>query len=155
MGNNKLNLLTIWWTDAYILNTNCSKFLFNKFNNYYHITATPFFMYIILLLNKKHVNSLAFSNLDMATLPEFKSVYYSLQTFFFDYKILIHIKYLTNLYSSSLVYNGNLWLEREVKEMNLINFIQLPDTRKLLSNYTYNTDLIYTNYNTVLNEVLV
>ena len=39
--------------------------------------------------------------------------------------------------------------------MNLINFIQLPDTRKLLSNYTYNTDLIYTNYNTVLNEVLV
>jgi NADH:ubiquinone oxidoreductase subunit C len=155
VGNNKAKLLTIWWVDAYILNVNSNKFLYNKFNNYYHITATPFFFYILLLLNKKHVNSLSFSNLDIAVATDLKSVYHSLQTFFFDYKILVYLKYTTNLYSSSTIYSGNLWLERETKEMNNINFIQLPDTRKLLSNYTYNNELIYTNYNGILNEVLV
>ena len=155
MGNNKLNLVTTWWVDAYILNTNFNKFLYNKINNYHYISITPNFLYIYLLLNKKHINTLMFNNLDTAIIKNLKLAYYSLQTFFFDYKILVHIKYNTYLFSSSTIYSGNLWLERELKEMNNINFIQLLDTRKLLSNYTYNTNLIYNNYNVILNEVLI
>lgn len=155
MGHNKLNLLTIWWTDFYILNTNFNKFLINKTNNYHYFLINNAHIYVYFLLNRNHVNTLFFINLDSAIVKELKKCYYTLQTVFFDYKMLLTTTYNTNIISITTLYNGNVWLERELKEMNNVEFLYLTDTRKLLLNYTYDDTLLYNNYNTIINEVLI
>jgi Ni,Fe-hydrogenase III component G len=48
-----------------------------------------------------------------------------------------------------------LWCEREVREFNKVNYVNLTDTRKLLSNYNYNENLQYNNFNNILNDIKV
>ena len=43
--------------------------------------------------------------------------------------------------------------ERENKEFNNIFFQNLNDTRKLLSNYNYNKNLQYNNFNNIINDI--
>lgn len=47
------------------------------------------------------------------------------------------------------------WIEREIKEFNQINFINLIDSRKLLLNYNYNLNLDYSNYNNIINDLKI
>ena len=155
MDHKKINTLAMWWFDTCVLNTNYSSFYYNKIDNYYYITTSPLHIYIYMLINKKHVNSLLFSTVDATLLTEYKLFYYVLQTFFYDYKIMLFTTYIKNLLTLSTVYTGNTWLERELKEMHNVAFLQLLDTRKLLSNYTYNTKLTYNHYSNIVNEVLV
>lgn len=81
--------------------------------------------------------------------------YIGTQTFFFDLQILIEIKFNNKLQSLSKIYSGNTWIERELKETNNILFINLLDNRKLLSNYNYNNNLEYNNYNLILNDIKI
>lgn len=155
MGHNKFNLLTIWWIDFFILNVNSTKFLINKINNYHYFLLDNSYIYIYFLLNRNHINTLLFINLDSTILKDIKRCYYTLQTVFFDYKMLLITTFNTSIMSITTLYNGNVWLERELKEMNNIEFLYLTDTRKLLSNYTYDDTLLYNNYNIIINEVLV
>ena len=79
-----------------------------------------------------------------ATILE-KKYYLSLQTLFYDFKILLITNIKKNLTSVSNIYYSNCWVERELKEINKINFINLKDSRKLLLNYNYNSELVYSN----------
>lgn len=148
---------TPWWMDYAILNTYTNNFKYNKTNNLYYLSIINSTLFFFFLINKKNINSLLFSNLDAVITNETNRKFYhiTLQTFFFDHKILITTSTTTNFYSISSIYSGNIWLEREIKEMSCTNFLNLSDTRKLLLNYNYNTDLVYNNYNQIVNEVLV
>lgn len=148
---------TPWWMDYAILNTYTNNFKYNKTNNLYYLSIINSTLFFFFLINKKNINSLLFSNLDAVITNETNRKFYhiTLQTFFFDYKMLITTSTTTNFYSISSIYSGNIWLERELKEMSCTNFLNLSDTRKLLLNYNYNTDLVYNNYNQIVNEVLV
>lgn len=153
----KINKSVSWWLDCMILNTHTNKFNFNKSNNIYYLTVAKSFLPILILINKKNLNSLLFSNLDAVIVNEVykKTYHFTLQTIFFDHKILLTTSTTTYFYSISSIYFGNTWLERELKEMTTTNFLNLSDTRKLLLNYNYNVDLIYNNYNQITNEILV
>ncbi len=149
--NNKL-----WWLDSYIMNTNI-KFKYSQISNIYKINISSNFFFFFFLINKKNINNLLISNLDGVIVKnlDLKKYYISLQSFFFDFKILIDISFTNYINSISLIYSGNSWLERELKEFNNVNFINLNDSRKLLLNYNYNNDLTYNNFNNIINDIKI
>jgi len=143
----------IWWLDFSILNFSNIKFKFYYANNIFFLEIKNY--YLFCLLNKKNVNCMLLYNLDSVIVSEkgSNSIYSALQTFFFDIKILINTEFSKSIKSISCIYPSNLWVERELKEFNNVNFINMPDTRKLLSNYNYNNLLVYNNFNNILNDV--
>jgi hypothetical protein len=95
-----------------------------------------------------------FYNLDSSIINK-NNYYIALQTFFFDLQIFINIKFTNYLTSLSSVYSGNTWVERELKEFNEVYFINLIDNRKLLSNYNYNNNLQYNQFNNIVNDIKI
>lgn len=77
------------------------------------------------------------------------------QSIFFDFKFLIETQFKQRITSVSSIYNGALWIERETKEFNSIQYTNLLDTRKLLSNYNYNTELQYNNFSNIINDLKI
>lgn len=145
----------MWWLDYSILNLNNIKFKYSKFNNIFYITLINF--YYFFLINKKNLNSMLFYNLDgvITSLNNKNSIYFSIQTFFYDLQILLDISFNKYLPSISKIYSGNSWLERELKEFNNIFFINLLDNRKLLTNYNYNNNLEYNHFNQILGDIKI
>lgn len=146
---------TLWWLDTHIINTSILKFKFNKTNNLYYVNLTNAFYYYFFLLNKNNSNTLFFSNLDAVILKNTTSNYYYIttQTMFSDFKIIIYTKFNDYLQSISQVFPGNTWIERELREFNENTFLNLVDTRKLLSNYSYETNLNYVHFNEIINDI--
>ncbi len=154
----KKNLLNYsWWLDLKILNLNILKFKYSKINNMYLLDIEQKFLYFFFLLNKKNTNTLNFyivdlTVLDKKTVNEYNIVY---QSIFYDFKLLIETTFKKNISSISTIYNGSLWIERETKEFNDIQYTNLLDTRKLLSNYNYNNNLEYNNFNNIINDLKI
>lgn len=154
----KKNLLNYsWWLDLKILNLNILKFKYSKINNMYLLDIEQKFLYFFFLLNKKNTNTLNFyivdlTVLDKKTVNEYNIVY---QSIFYDFKLLIETTFKKNISSISTIYNGSLWIERETKEFNNIQYTNLLDTRKLLSNYNYNNNLEYNNFNNIINDLKI
>lgn len=148
---------SLWWVDLNILNLNTVSFKYSLINNIYYININSDYFYYFFLLNYKNLNSLNFYILDIMT---FKSVninnyYVAYQSIFFDFKILVETKFIDYISSLSKIYNGALWVERETKEFNNIQYINLKDTRKLLLNYNYNYQLQYNNFNNIINDLKI
>ena len=156
MIKKKKNLCNnLWWLDFSILNTNNVKFKYYYTNNIFYIKLTNFLYFF--LINKKNLNCILFYNLDKTILQK-KSInkhYISLQSFFYDLKILCEITFKTYLQSLSNIYNSDTWVERELKEKNKIFFLNLSDNRKLLSNYNYNYNLNYNHFNEIINDIKI
>lgn len=109
--------------------------------------------FYFFLINKNNLNNYLFYNLDACI---YKSNYiFAVQTFFDDIQLLISIKFSSSILSLTKIYNGNLWLEREIKEFNKINITNLLDSRKLLSNYNYNEDISYNQFNLIVNDIKI
>lgn len=146
---------TLWWLDAHIVNTSVLKFKYSKFNNIFFVNISQSFYYFFFLINKRNSNGLLLLNLDAVILKSTPKNYYYLatQTVFGDYRILTCIKFINYIQSISQVFAGNTWIERELKEFNEVIFLNLIDTRKLLSNYNYETDLNYTHFNEIVNDI--
>lgn len=115
------------------------------------------YFYFFFLLNYKNLNSLNFYILDIITYKNINTNYYFLayQSIFFDFKILVETTFKDSINSLSKIYKGSLWIERETKEFNAIQYNNLTDTRKLLSNYNYNNELQYNNYNNIINDLKI
>jgi len=145
----------LWWLDYSILNLDNIKFKYFYFSNIFYIKLINFFFFF--LINKNNLNNMFFYNLDALVYNKnnLNKYYIGTQTFFFDLQILIEIKFNNKLQSLSKIYSGNTWIERELKEVNNILFINLLDNRKLLSNYNYNNNLEYNNYNLILNDIKI
>jgi len=145
----------LWWLDYSILNLDNIKFKYFYFSNIFYIKLINFFFFF--LINKNNLNNIFFYNLDALVYNKnnLNKYYIETQTFFFDLQILIEIKFNNKLQSLSKIYSGNTWIERELKEVNNILFINLLDNRKLLSNYNYNNNLEYNNYNLILNDIKI
>ena len=139
----------LWWLEFSTVTNKNLIFKYNKYNNIFYLSIQNY--YYFLLLNKFNLNNLFFFLMD-ATILE-KKYYLSLQTLFYDFKILLITNIKKNLTSVSNIYYSNCWVERELKEINKINFINLKDSRKLLLNYNYNSELVYSNYNNIINEL--
>jgi Ni,Fe-hydrogenase III component G len=144
-----------WWLDMSVLNVNLLNFKFSYINNLYTIQINKNFLYLFFLINKKNINTLNFYTMDITI---FKNVnlynyFIAYQSIFFDCRILLQTKFSKKIESLSHVNNGSLWIERETKEFNQIQYNNLADTRKLLSNYNYNSELQYNNFNNIINDL--
>lgn len=154
---NSFSNKSLWWVDLNILNLNNITFKYSLISNIYYVNINSDYFYYFFLLNYKNLNSLNFYILDIMT---FKSInvnnyYLAYQSIFFDFKILIETQFTHYISSISKIYNGALWLERETKEFNMIQYTNLNDSRKLLLNYNYNSALQYNNFNSVINDLKI
>ena len=152
---NPLNLS--WWLELKIINAETLMFQYSKINNMYYLDLKQNYLYYFFLLNKKNTSNLNFYITDLTmfnnkTLNTYLIVY---QSIFYDYKLLIQTSFKTNIQSLSSIYKGSLWIERETKEFNSINYLNMLDSRKLLSNYNYNTTLEYNNFNNIINDLKI
>lgn len=153
---NIINYLT-WWLDFTIINVNCSTFKYSLLNNIYYINIKENYLYFFFLINKNNVNSLNFYNLDITNYKIINNYKYFIayQSIFFDFKILIDSTIHSAVQSLSSVNKGSLWLERENKEFSEIQYNNLNDTRKLLSNYNYNNSIQYNQFNNIINDLKI
>lgn len=151
----KFNNNNLWWLDLHILNTHITKFQYSYGSNLYTLTLHEKFYFYFFLLNRKNVNTLLFSNLDAVIVKsaDNNNYYLSAQTIFFDFKFLIITKFNNYLQSITQIYPGNTWIERELREFNKTTFLNLVDTRKLLSNYNYESELSYNQFNEIINDI--
>jgi hypothetical protein len=140
----------LWWLDFAIIN-NMFVFKYSKYNDIFFLNLNYNFLFFIL--NKYNINNLFFYIVDSTIINN--NYFLSYQSFFFDFKILISSKITNKVESLSNVYKGLSWVERENKEFNKINFLNLQDTRKLLSNYNYNDYNNYNNYNNIINDIQI
>lgn len=155
MNKKKITPLNIsWWLDIGILQSNL-KFHYSLINNTYNIKINNAVLYFFFLLNKKNTNTLNFYILDIVSLPikTYYQYFISYQSIFFDYKVLVQTQFTKKTTSLSTIYNGALWIERETKEFNELQYNNILDTRKLLSNYNYNSSLEYNNFNNIINDL--
>ena len=155
---NKKKIITnnnLWWLDFSILNLNNIKFKYFYFSNIFYIKLINFFFFF--LINKNNINNMLFYNLDSLIFNNNINDKYNcgVQTMFFDLQVLLEINFNNKLTSLSGIYSGNTWLEREMKEMGNITFLNLLDNRKLLSNYNYNNNLEYTHFNSIINDIKI
>lgn len=155
--NKKNTNYLIWWLDFTIINLNSFSFKYSNLNNIYYINIKEKYLYFFFLINKYNLNTLNFYNLDITNykiINEYK-YFIAYQSIFFDFKILIDTKFLKYTQSLSTINKGTLWLERENKEFSLIQYQNLNDTRKLLSNYNYNNNIQYNQFNNIINDLKI
>lgn len=149
--------LNNWWLDSTILNPNLTSFKFSVTNNIFYLNLSSKFLFYFFLINKNNLNNYYFYILDSTILTNYEKKEYQIayQSIFFDLKILVNVKFKQSLQSLTKIYKASSWVERENKEFNNITFDNLNDTRKLLSNYNYNKNLQYNNFNNILNDLHV
>ena len=74
------------------------------------------------------------------------------QSIFFDYQVTSVTKINKKINSISKINKGSTWSEREDRELNNTNYIDLLDSRKLLLNYNYNSEVSYNGFNQIVND---
>jgi len=143
----------LWWVDfSIILNT--PLFFYQKFTNNFYLKLSEKSYYFYYLISLNHINSFFFYILDLTTINlKKKQLVTSTQSIFFDYKVTTTVNSSKDIHSISKLNKGSTWLERENKEMNLVNYINLLDSRKLLLNYNYNQEILYHNFNHIINDI--
>lgn len=153
---NIMNYLT-WWLDFTIINVNSSTFKYSQLNNIYYVNIKEKYLYFFFLINKNNINSLNFYNLDITNYKILNKYKYFIayQSIFFDFKILIDTTVKNTIQSLSTINKGSLWLERENKEFSSLQYTNLNDTRKLLSNYNYNNSIQYNQFNSIINDLKI
>lgn len=146
---------SLWWLDVSILNYNNIDFFFSYENNIFFLQLNKNYYYYYSLIGKKNVNSALLYNLDgVYTYSDtFGKYILATQTIFYDFKVLIEVVADGNIPSTSQIYRGNTWIERESKEFSGIFFTNLLDNRKLLLNYNYNHDLQYNQFSNVIGDI--
>lgn len=157
MISKKFTNNSLWWLDLHILNLNNTIFLFSKTNNIYYLNLQNSFLYYMHLFNKFSLNGTKFFTLDktVENCNLKKNYYVAIRSIFFDFQLLIKISTSEKIQSVSNVYNGDLWIERELREMNNIHYKNLQDSRKLLLNYNYNQQLQYNQYNNIIEDIQI
>jgi hypothetical protein len=158
MHKKKTPAYSLWWLDTSILSITNLTFKYSYNSNNFIIKINKNFIYYFFLLNNKNISTLNFYILDMLVLKtntDNNNYYVGYQSLFYDFKILIESKFYNNISSISKVYSGSLWSEREIKEFNKVNFSNLTDSRKLLSNYNYNDSINYNNFNNIINDIKI
>jgi hypothetical protein len=139
-----------WWMDYSIINRGIN-FSYSKYNNIFFLKINNNTNFLFFLINKYNLNSLFFYIVDSLVV---KNIYYiTYQSFFYDFKILVKSRFKRNIKSLSRIYGNMIWSERENKEFNKVFFLNLKDSRKLLSNYNYNNHNNYNNYSTIINDI--
>ena len=148
---------SLWWLDTNILNINNLDFKYSYLNNIFFLNLDSKFYYYFFLLNNKNINTLNFYILDILNYKNvnLNNYFVSYQSIFFDFKLLVETQFEKKISSLSKIYKGALWIERETKEFSLVEYNNLIDSRKLLSNYNYNSNLQYNNFNNIINDLKI
>lgn len=147
----------MWWLDINIINTHNILFTYLTESNLFTLQLSKLYYYYYFLINRNNLNSLYFFNLDATVVnnEDLNTYYIATQTIVADFKILIKVLFTNNLQSLSQIYPGNTWVEREVREFYSIFFNNLLDSRKLLSNYNYNHNLNYNQFNNIVYDISI
>lgn len=155
MAKKKFISNSLWWLDVNILNTQNTLFMYLKESNIFILQIQQMYYYYFSLITKNNLNILYFYNLDgtLVNLNNQNVHYLVIQSIVADYKVLIKTSLHSALCSLSQIYPGNTWIEREIREFYSIFFINLCDSRKLLSNYNYNKNLNYNQFNQILSDI--
>ncbi len=144
---------TMWWVDFSIIFNNYL-FLNQQYTNnfYLQLSTKNHFYYYLLILN--HINSFLFYILDSSTVNLKKNqLIINHQSIFFDYQVTTLTSINKKINSISKLNKGSTWLEREDKELNNTNYVNLADSRKLLLNYNYNLEISYTGFNQIISDI--
>lgn len=144
---------TMWWVDFSIIFNNYL-FLNQQYTNnfYLQLSTKNHFYYYLLILN--HINSFLFYILDSSTVNLKKNqLIINHQSIFFDYQVTTLTSINKKINSISKLNKGSTWLEREDKELNNTNYVNLADSRKLLLNYNYNLEVSYTGFNQIISDI--
>lgn len=144
---------TLWWVDFSII-LNSPLFFYQKFTNNFYLSLSEKFHYFYYLITLNHINSFFFYIMDLTTVSlKTNKLIISTQSVFFDYKVITLTNSSKPNQSISKLNKGSTWLERENRELNLVNYFNLTDSRKLLLNYNYNGDVFYQNFNHIINDI--
>ncbi len=142
----------LWWIDFSIIFNSCI-FLSQEYTNNYYIQLSnkTHIYYYLLILN--HVNSFLFYILDITSFKLKKpNLINTHQSFFFDFQVTAITKNTNTINSISKINKGCVWLEREDRELNNTNYNNLTDSRKLLLNYNYNSNVSYSGFNQIVSD---
>lgn len=143
----------LWWIDFSIIFNTCLFFTQQYTNNFYlQVPNRVHFYYYLLILN--HINSFLFYILDSTRIDKKNSkLIINHQSIFFDYQVTSITCINKKISSISKINKGSAWSEREDRELNDTNYINLLDSRKLLLNYNYNSDISYSGFNQIVNDI--
>lgn len=147
---NKLNKKDSYLLSFFTTNIEAKNTLTFTFN------YTLFYYFIILL--KLQFNNIIFP-VDMVYFSKINknNIILSLSSYLTGnyYKLVFNLnEQINNFISLSNIYSSFIWVERELSEANNINFLNLKDSRRLLSDYNlFKTDT--NSYNTNSYSVLM
>jgi len=148
----KFSTSSTWWLDYCIINRGIA-FNRSKRNNIFFLNIFNNTNFVFFIISRYNLNNIFLYIMDNVIV---KNTYYiSYQSYFFDFKILIKSKFKKNIMSLTPIYGSIAWGERENKEFNKVNFLNLKDSRKLLSNYNYNKKNNYNHYSTIVNDMSI
>jgi len=148
----KFSTSSTWWLDYCIINRGIA-FNRSKRNNIFFLNIFNNTNFLFFIITRYNLNNIFLYIMDNVIV---KNIYYiSYQSYFFDFKILVKSKFKKNIMSLSTIYGSITWGERENKEFNKVTFLNLKDSRKLLSNYNYNKKNNYNNYSTLINDMSI
>lgn len=143
----------LWWVDFSITFNTCLFFTQQYTNNFYlQVPNKLHFYYYLLILN--HINSFLFYILDSTRIDKKNSkLIINHQSIFFDYQVTTITCINKKISSISKINKGSSWSEREDRELNNTDYTNLLDSRKLLLNYNYNSDISYSGFNQIVNDI--
>lgn len=148
----KFSTSSTWWLDYCIINRGIA-FNRSKRNNIFFLNIFNNTNFLFFIISRYNLNNIFLYIMDNVIV---KNIYYiSYQSYFFDFKILVKSKFKKNIMSLSTIYGSITWGERENKEFNKVTFLNLKDSRKLLSNYNYNKKNNYNHYSTLINDMSI
>ena len=143
---------TLWWVDLAIILNSCV-FLCQQYSNNYYIMLANKVHYYYYLFTLTNINSFVFYVLDITAVKcKLPKVFTTHQSYFFDYQVTTITSIHNSVASISQINRGSSWLERENKELNKVNYVNLLDSRKLLLNYNYNLNVYYSSFNQIIND---
>ncbi len=153
--NKKKITLNNWWLDSAIINPQLMLFRYSLSSNIFFLNLSKKLLYYFFLINKNNINTYYFYIVDSAVVTNYEKKEYlvNIQSVFYDLRITLVSNFKNTIHSLSKIYKSSSWVEREIKEFDLILFQNLNDTRRLLTNYNNNRDLQFNNFNHILNDL--
>lgn len=130
-------------------------FRYSLSSNIFFLNLSKKLLYYFFLINKNNINTYYFYIVDSAVVTNYEKKEYlvNIQSVFYDLRITLVSNFKNTIHSLSKIYKSSSWVEREIKEFDLILFQNLNDTRRLLTNYNNNRDLQFNNFNHILNDL--
>lgn len=122
----------------------------NSSNIFHHILLKTYSDLFGVLLRNSYINIYFFNDVGASLILDKQSISYNFSCFHSNDRVLLSLYSNTNAVSSSPsianIYFGAQWAERELQELNSHIFTNMPDSRRLMTDYLTDSQLNYADY---------